>query len=471
MKKLKILPSLLMLVLCFGVLAVGIYALTPTQNAISGTITVNTANSPVKIQTYLGTTLKETFNTVRAGETLTYGDLSFFASAEDEANSDPNEIRLSMKITNIGTYTVGAYFADSEANDITESNIYADGTSDIIVQKQYKENEKVIAQAYMSSYTPIGVGKTVEMCISITLQNFPTTQKVFDLDIDLFVEKYTATEEYGSTTSKLVKLPDSGLSEINLTSEVSGSAVYVAIPDGISFEEYYYDEDSSSYSATYNKYFNYPLTATSCYTAIDRDFVFIPSHLTSYGTYFSDADGINGTISKYVISYFNEEYSNDASLRFYNKDKTVLFVADGAHMRNIPSSVIRLAFEGEGLAWCSSNYDLSGTNIETIDCINFCDFNPYSFIFPESLKLFDGYDQVGGGFPSPLTLTFKTTTPPAFPTINQWNRYMLTFSITLIVPEGSEQAYADAFLARTDPDYSDIIYTINGTEYHHPETW
>ena len=40
-KKLKFLPTILMLVLCVGVLAIGIYAAGTTTNNIQGTITIN----------------------------------------------------------------------------------------------------------------------------------------------------------------------------------------------------------------------------------------------------------------------------------------------------------------------------------------------------------------------------------------------------------------------------------------------
>ena len=45
MKRLKFLPAVLMLVLCVGILAIGIYAITPTKNTIDGTITVNPSNN------------------------------------------------------------------------------------------------------------------------------------------------------------------------------------------------------------------------------------------------------------------------------------------------------------------------------------------------------------------------------------------------------------------------------------------
>ena len=95
MKKLKILPSILMLVLCVGVLAIGVFALAPTENTITGTITINSTNPEFKIQVYKtvidsnGTVVeaKEAVGgeyTVRSGLELKLGTFEFDI---DEAHS------------------------------------------------------------------------------------------------------------------------------------------------------------------------------------------------------------------------------------------------------------------------------------------------------------------------------------------------------------------------------------------------
>lgn len=52
MKKFKILPSILMLVMCVGVLAVGIYAVGPSQNNVVGTISVKASGVGVTVSVY-----------------------------------------------------------------------------------------------------------------------------------------------------------------------------------------------------------------------------------------------------------------------------------------------------------------------------------------------------------------------------------------------------------------------------------
>ncbi len=56
MKKFKILPSLIMLVLCIGVLAVGVYALSPISNSIAGTINITAGKASIAITGYIDNT-------------------------------------------------------------------------------------------------------------------------------------------------------------------------------------------------------------------------------------------------------------------------------------------------------------------------------------------------------------------------------------------------------------------------------
>ena len=52
MKKLKFFPSLLMLVLCVAVLCVGVFAMVPSNNQLTGKLKVVAANPEVLISAY-----------------------------------------------------------------------------------------------------------------------------------------------------------------------------------------------------------------------------------------------------------------------------------------------------------------------------------------------------------------------------------------------------------------------------------
>ena len=106
MKKLKLLPTILMLVLCVGVLAVGVFAITPTKNTISGTITVNASNPEVKISAYKygadGNMLETPFipeTAVRSGINLNLGsDLAFdISGVNTDAELAAETIKIAIK--------------------------------------------------------------------------------------------------------------------------------------------------------------------------------------------------------------------------------------------------------------------------------------------------------------------------------------------------------------------------------------
>ena len=422
MKKLKILPSLLMLVLCFGVLAVGIYALTPTQNAISGTITINAANSPVKIETYLGTTKQETFETVREGETLTFGTLEFFDTPEEEANAgilDAKEIRLSIKVTNKGTSPLGAFFAESTTT-FADGEL-ADGDDDVIYKKQYKEGDLVIAQAYMSSYTPISAGDTEEMAISITLQNFPTTSSQnFDLGLKLFIEPYEATDEdlwggiYGEEPEdfrllSLIKIAE-GVEEVNSVADVAlDSSVILALPRSVT--EYVTDENymPGMMNIPNNNDVDFPSSSFNDIT----DAVFVPSNAMILG--FDAIFTYENAVAKFFVSYDNQNQSNDNQYAVYNKDKTQLYTCRGDNYV-APSTLTTL---GQGVGAIGGTYDFSACkDLRVIDVsclLGAGQYKDLDVILPNNLTAFNCSKDLDpwheGYIPN---FTFTGITPPIF---------------------------------------------------------
>ena len=52
MKRIKILPSIFMLVLCLGAMAIGVFAITPTKNTISGSMGIGASNPETIISVY-----------------------------------------------------------------------------------------------------------------------------------------------------------------------------------------------------------------------------------------------------------------------------------------------------------------------------------------------------------------------------------------------------------------------------------
>ena len=134
MKKIKLLPSMLLLVLCLAVLGVGIYAAQPASNTISGTVTVTAANAEVAIEVYkngLTTQVGETFNT-RTGSTINLGTQAFVRKASAYAGEtgtleekqslarantidEVEDIELFFKIYNHSSKKLAVYFNTGSA--------------------------------------------------------------------------------------------------------------------------------------------------------------------------------------------------------------------------------------------------------------------------------------------------------------------------------------------------------------------
>ena len=121
MKKLKLLPTVLMLVLCVGVLAIGVYAISPTKNTITGTITINASNPAFTIQVYhvvvdgetgedISRTAYGKLHTVRGGlEDLAVGELAYDLSKANKL-SDVNNYKIELAVTSSHSDDLGMYF-------------------------------------------------------------------------------------------------------------------------------------------------------------------------------------------------------------------------------------------------------------------------------------------------------------------------------------------------------------------------
>ena len=124
MKKIKLLPSLILLALCVAVLGIGIYAASPASNQITGTVTVNAANSPIKVQAFLGAVASDkpltsevstrTSTTLDLNENRTTNPMVLNASEADDVD-EVASVLVTFKITNLSTSKpLGVYFSDTE---------------------------------------------------------------------------------------------------------------------------------------------------------------------------------------------------------------------------------------------------------------------------------------------------------------------------------------------------------------------
>ena len=445
MKKIKILPSILMLVACVAILGVGVFAVAPTKNTISGTITVNTANTPVALEVIKGTETIAKYDTVRSGQAIDFGALEFFEEgAPQNTLLDADEIRLSIKVTNKGTTAVGAFYAESTT--VMGDGELADGIDDIIYQKTYKEGTKAIAQAYMSSYTPISAGDTEEMAISITLAGFPTSNQNFDLGITLFIEPYEATEEANVLTANFVKMAE-GRTDMLISEDEYGYLEYTAkifaLPKTMtSFMETFY-----GYTNCDDAVFNIPNNAsfrTSYPTDYDNcNFVaFIPKNATS-NAITSGGDNISNWFKGAFVSFDNENLSNDNQYAVYNKNKTTLYlcctsVHNGRQFiapQTLTSISNNVAMGGEfDFSACSNLKEIN------LDCLDSGYVATCDVVLPSGLETLSRSDGGSSEYFDGDIITFTGITPPS--TINEL--FIGNHSTEIRIPKGTIEVYTTA---------------------------
>ena len=203
MKRLKFLPSILMLVLSVAVLALGVYAANPSTNTITGQISVNASNSEVSIQCIKNGVVEKTYNTVRGGITWTL-NLEFDVETANRIEQ-VRDIELILRITNKSTEKdLGAYFfkqGSTLVEDATHKTKLATADNITTYQEFYHDNNAgndKFARAYMSSYSYIAPAtaddgnsyETIDMKIYIMLERLFNDPKSATFNFGLNIEEY-----------------------------------------------------------------------------------------------------------------------------------------------------------------------------------------------------------------------------------------------------------------------------------------
>ena len=246
MKKIKILPSILMLIACVAVLSVGVFAVAPTQNTISGSITINASNTPVEINLLIdGEQVSGYPKTVRSGLDMDIDQsLLFDGSVVNSAIEVPDHV-ITIMVQNKSQNALGVYFhqtpAENDTYASTEDGIEANYAKLGNIQTEkviYSNADGDIVKATLTPYLYCAPESTdysfdlAEMNIRFSMENLSSlnvTEEAFsfDLRIEPYVANVTKTEldsaagdaEYNDgdvtltestnkITKKFVKLPN-----------------------------------------------------------------------------------------------------------------------------------------------------------------------------------------------------------------------------------------------------------------------
>lgn len=204
MKKIKLLPSILTLVLCIGVLAVGVLAFNPISNSVGGTISVSAGKASIAITGYVDGTEVYPRAELNGGIdwTIDSSKLNFDASGYLFASQVPTK-QIKLKIENLSNVPYGVFFCDTAGINATSSNIKTAG--------EVKSGTTTIANASMDYYKYISVADSsttfdqAEMIITLSVANLSTSSQSGSFKYYLNVEEYDPSL---NTTEELIKVSD-----------------------------------------------------------------------------------------------------------------------------------------------------------------------------------------------------------------------------------------------------------------------
>ena len=417
-----------MLIACIAILGVGVFAVAPTQNTISGSITINSTNPEVKISAYKydenGNMLETPFipeTAVRSGINLDLGtDLSFDI---DDVNTveelKAKKIKIAIKIVNPGTNSLGAYFSEKAMTAELEEQ------TDAIKQKTLTPEADVEANVNLelTGYSEVhGNDEATFMVLSFNLTAFPTGNTTVDLEklvnvvylnIEAFQGKFVeGSDAYYAEQNYLI----AGTSGQTLTPELFAAAVQgapegvdttkVKVADGVSEITGKIEEDSKT--GVFNSSVQEIVLPSEMTTIGEAAFymgsiteLYIPETVTTIGDYaFSWCTGLTTievpgnveTIGEAVFmgcSSVTEITLNDGvqtlgerAFEMCDKLKTVNLPAS---LQNVPANIFidgetgsskpqTINFAGTKAQWnsiCEQGIDLRGADVVCSDGINY----------------------------------------------------------------------------------------------------
>ncbi len=150
MKKAKIISLCLLLVLCLGIVGVGVYAFGPLNNNVSGYISINASSYPVEITCDINGNQVFYQETVRSGIKWTQGleDLSFDTTNITHA-SEIQDIILHINIKNKSNKELGAYFYNGSSSTMPNQAT----VTDIKLTDTLTSGSVKVANVLLSSYS------------------------------------------------------------------------------------------------------------------------------------------------------------------------------------------------------------------------------------------------------------------------------------------------------------------------------
>lgn len=231
MKKTRLIPCLIMLILCVGVLAFGIYAVNPVSNQVIGTVNIKAASAEVEITIYLGenkaTKISKTVKTRTSAVVAIYDDSLLFDNSNSSTASETESIVFVIELKNNSSITdLGAFFLSGD----TLPTVFS--SSDVSREKNYNATSvdktttlQNAITANLANYTQVPKGGSADLVCSLTLNEFASVETISQLDLPLIIHEYNSEMIPASTISASAEI-DKSSDENTATITTSGSGTY-----------------------------------------------------------------------------------------------------------------------------------------------------------------------------------------------------------------------------------------------------
>ncbi len=230
MKKFRLLPSILMLVLCTAVLAVGIYAASPTSHSIVGTVKITAGGANVSITGYLDDGDGNYSDDVKVTDTYTSRTaqtINIYANALDFDCSSASDIsqvaekKLYFKVENLSAFSLGAYFLEGTVPEsgTTSSNIAETKNFNGTMGQSTISN---LITATFTPYSEVPVSGSAYMYSTLKLNQLNSEASTVTLNLNLNIEKYNSA--LGSATKENAVTINAVGSPVSVKCSINNSA-------------------------------------------------------------------------------------------------------------------------------------------------------------------------------------------------------------------------------------------------------
>ena len=271
MKKIKLIPSLILLALCIAILGIGIYAAAPAGNTITGTVTITAASAEVEVSVYQDdynplspATNRQSTAVTRAGSSdLSMGAIALDASSAESIYDVPlKEVIIVVKNHSFSSDGQGMFFWKSTTEGAANNTLDVDGNGSVLVgdilygHHKYDENddgnaltteETDVIDVEYEFYKHLPAATDVNsngvwdegtdtagvetIRFYIRLDKLVEDDVDIDLDVKLYIEKYIPN--YSSSQTGFVKIGVGDLTEGDIPGDYDTGVTHLTLPYGI----------------------------------------------------------------------------------------------------------------------------------------------------------------------------------------------------------------------------------------------